>query len=271
MSIYIVLLLTIVCISLIVYIATKLKIKKSVESKTSNHPSDNLEKYRNIAHQENKTLIHFIHIGKTGGTAVKHAMGIKGRVFEDERHIIIGQRHSFTLKDVNVGEKCFFIVRDPIEKFISAFYSRKRKGMPRIYNEWNKKEKKAFTTFPTPNDLAKSIYSKDTIQKDNARDAMKSIDHIKSSYWDWFFDREYFLSRKDDIIFVGNQQHLNQDFIKLKNILKLPDDLQLPNDPIKMHKNPDKIDKNLCEDAIKNLKLWYKRDYEFLELVKALS
>ena len=61
MSIYIVLLVTLVCISLIVYINPKLKIKKGVESKTSNHPSDNLEKYRNLAHQENKTLICISH------------------------------------------------------------------------------------------------------------------------------------------------------------------------------------------------------------------
>jgi len=259
-----------VLIVLILYILKSSNKKKEVATKNFNHPSDNLKKYRDIAHQKNKQIIHFIHIGKTGGTAIKHAMGINRKSYENEQHIIIGHRHAITLKDVNIGEKFFFIVRDPIDRFISAFYSRKRKGMPRIYNEWSKKEKKAFTNFSTPNELAKAIYSENTLEKDNALDAMNSIDHIKTSYWDWFYDKNYFLSRKDDVMFIGNQKNLNEDFIKLKNILELPSSIHLPNDPIKMHKNPDDVDKNLDGIATDNLKEWYKKDYDFLKLVSSL-
>ena len=76
---------------------------------------------------------------------------------------------------------------------------------------------------------------------------------------------------KDDILFIGNQKQLNSDFIKLKNILDLPDYFSLPTDSIKMHKNPKGIDKNLNNNSIENLKLWYTKDYEFLDLVASLD
>ena len=58
---------------------------------------------------------------------------------------------------------------------------------------------------------------------------------------------------------------------KLKNILNLPEHLLMPSDPIKMHKNPDKVDKKLDNQAVKNLKLWYAKDYEFLDLVEEIK
>ena len=267
---YLLSVLILVFISMILSIIFIPNIKKRFSRKESSHPADNIKKYRDIANDNNQLLIHFIHIGKTAGTALKHAIGIKGRVYQNEQYLIIGQRHSFTLKDVKIGEKCFFILRDPINRFVSAFYARKRKGMPRIYNEWTRDERKAFTNFSTPNALAKSIYSKNKIERKKAVHAMRSIRHIKSSYWKWFFDKKYFLSRKDDIIFIGNQENLSEDFNKLKNTLKLPSKMKLPDDPIKMHKNPDKIDKKLDETAMKNLKLWYKKDYDFLDIVSSL-
>ena len=241
------------------------------KKKKSYHRTHLIPKYRKMAKEQNKTLVHFIHIGKTGGTAVKHAIGIKGKAYIDTKQIIIGHKHSFSLEDIPVGEKCFFFLRDPIDKFISAFYSRKRKGMPRIYHEWNKEEKKAFSSFSTANELAKALDSEDKKEKNNAADAMNSINHIRSSYWDWFVDKNYFLNRKSDIIFIGNQKQLNADFIKLKNILDLPDHLHLPSDPVKMHKNPEKIDKHLDDQSIKNLKLWYAKDYEFLDIASSLD
>ena len=100
---------------------------------------------------------------------------------------------------------------------------------------------------------------------------MGSIPHIRSSYWDWFGDKEYLLSRKNDIIFIGNQRQLNDDFIKLKSILNLPDHLSMPTDPVKMHKNPDGVDKKLNEQAIENLKSWYAKDYAFLDLAEKIK
>jgi len=247
------------------------KLKKILKKKSSGYSINLIDKYREVAKNENKILVHCLHIGKTGGTAIKYAIGLKGQPYIDDKHIIIGHRHSFKLQDIKPGEKCFFVYRDPLDRFVSAFYSRKRKGAPRIYREWNKGEKLAFEQFSTPNELALALNdSNENIQK-SAANAMNSIHHISSSYWDWFGDEEYLLSRKNDIIFIGNQRQLNNDFIKLKSILNLPDHLSMPTDPVKMHKNPDGVDKKLDEQAIENLKSWYTKDYAFLDVVEKIK
>tara|TARA_B100001750_G_C15452983_1_gene569995 strand:- start:111 stop:914 length:804 start_codon:yes stop_codon:yes gene_type:complete len=257
-------------IGIFLFIAFK-KYMKKMQKKSSGYSVNLISKYREIAKTENKVIIHCMHIGKTGGTAIKFAMNLKGSAYIDDKYIIVGHRHSFSLKDVLPDEKCFFFVRDPIDRFISSFYSRKRKGMPRIYREWNKGEKKAFSKFNTPNELARALNSEDLNIKNDAIDAMKNIHHVKTSFWDWFISKEYFLSRKDDILFIGNQKKMDSDFIKLKNILELPDHFSLPRDPVKMHKNPEGIDKNLDDNAIKNLKSWYAKDYEFLDIASSLN
>jgi hypothetical protein len=95
---------------------------------------------------------------------------------------------------------------------------------------------------------------------------MKSIRHIRSSYWEWFGDEGYFASRTADILFVGRQETLSQDFEHLKTVLELPASLSLPTDEVQAHRNPTNLNKKLSETAVANLQEWYARDYEFLAL-----
>ena len=70
-----------------------------------------------------KKFIHFIHIPKTGGTALKVAL--KESVVSDDV-IIICHSHFMKLSYVPPGDQVFFFVRDPISRFVSAFNMRKR-------------------------------------------------------------------------------------------------------------------------------------------------
>ena len=97
---------------------------------------------------------------------------------------------------------------------------------------------------------------------------MNSIDHIKTSYWDWFKNEKYFLRRKKNIIFIAELKELNKDFKKFKQKINLSDSIQLPKDKIKKHSNPIEYDKKLDEKSILNLKKWYSKDYDFIKLVK---
>ena len=151
----------------------------------------------------NKQFIHFLHIGKTAGTAVKHALRPH---LIDAHRVILLSGHKVKLRDVPEGEKLFFFLRDPISRFVSGFYSRQRQGQPRIFNPWTPVEAIAFGRFATPNELANALSSKDDELKLAAAHAMKSIGHVKSSYWDWFENEAYFTSRRPDILFVGFQE-----------------------------------------------------------------
>jgi len=220
---------------------------------------------RLIAKFKKKEIVHFFHIGKTGGSAIKNAVSGK-KVVETKKYIIIfSHSHYFKLNDTLPGEKFFFFVRDPIDRFISGFYSRKRKGMPRIYSAWTAGEEKAFKNFKTPNELAKGLsnYNK----KEKAIEAFANIQHLNTSYWYWFGSREYFLSRLNDVVFVGIQKNLNNDFYKLKRKLELPGECILPKDDFNSHKNPANIDKNIENAAYINLKQYYKNDYDFLQIL----
>ena len=179
--------------------------------------------------------------------------------------------HEFKLNDVPIGEKVFFFTRDPVSRFISAFYSRKRRGLPRIEVPWIPSEEVAFSRFSTPNELALALSSTNPERRAASVDAMKSILHIQSPHWTWFKDESSFLARQSDILFIGFQETLNEDFSLLKRILNLPDGVTLPDDEVAAHRNPTGVDKRLDDQAIRNLKAWYRRDYQFLELCQKIA
>jgi hypothetical protein len=81
----------------------------------------------------------------------------------------------------------------------------------------------------------------------------------------------YLLSRQSDILFIGRQETLNDDFETLKRVLNLPEAARLPDDDVASHRNPVNVDKQLEGEATRNLNAWYQRDYEFLELCAGIA
>ena len=209
--------------------------------------------------------MHLIHIGKTGGSAIKY-------VLQEHKstpsHEIFLHGHAVGLQQIAKGEKVIFFLRDPIKRFVSAFYGRKREDRPRYYSPWSVEEKEAFEIFSTPNELARALSSDESDLREKAVKAMRSIAHIRNSYWDWFCNENYMFSRREDIYFIGTQENLSSDFIRLKALLELPDDAALPEDSVHAHRNPESADKNLDVEAVENLKRWYRRDYEFIDFCR---
>jgi hypothetical protein len=214
-----------------------------------------------------RQFVHFLHIGKTGGSAIKYALKLYS---SNARYAIYIHNHNFILRDVPKGEGVVFFLRDPIERFISGFYSRQRQGQPKFFFPWSSGEKDAFEYFNTPNDLAITLSSQNREKKYRAQKAMKSIAHIKDIFWKWFESEEYLKSRMSDIFFIGFQERLFEDFEILKSKLALPDSIMLPRDEIQAHKNPDHLNKNLNEKAVENLKNWYKEDYKVIRICKEI-
>jgi hypothetical protein len=169
-----------------------------------------------------------------------------------------------------VGELVVFFVRDPIARFVSGFNSRKRQGQPRFNLPWSKAEQCAFSRFASANELAEALCASDTQTREAAVTAMQSIDHIKSSYWDWFDNEEYFLSRLPDVLFIGLQSELATGFDELRQILGLPDSVSLPRGDVRAHRTPPGFDSHLDGNSRINLKKWYARDFAFVALCRKL-
>lgn len=210
-----------------------------------------------------KKKVHFLHIGKTGGTALVETLS----PYSNEGYFkILFYEHNVTLKDIPKGEKYFFILRDPITRFVSGYYSRYRQGKPRYDVPWTREEEFFFTKFPTPNDLAIALSSEN--DKKDAIKAMNSIYHVKSSFFDWFGNEKYFLSRIEDLLFIGFQETLAEDFQTIKEKLGIDLAVQLVENDVLAHKTPSIFNKTLEDKAIANLQEWYSKDIQFYKLCK---
>ncbi len=99
---------------------------------------------------------------------------------------------------------------------------------------------------------------------------MRTVAHVRDSYWKWFEREDYFLSRLEDLFFIGFQEQLSADFEIFKSKLGLPVNLLLPTDPIQAHANQPGLDKTLQNDAVENLRRWYAGDFLFLDLCRSI-
>ena len=216
-----------------------------------------------------KQFLHYLHLGKTGGTAVQHAL--RNHLPADTPYAFYLPAHVVTLRDVPHGDGVLFALRDPVSRFVSGFYCRKREGQPRYYYPHREVEQRAFQRFSTANELALALSSSDTERRQMAVEAMQGISHVKHSYWRWFEDEEYFLSRASDIFFVAHQERLDEDFEKLKSKLGLPESAALPTDSTEANKSTGDCDRNLDPQAIDNLKSWYAADYRLIEICQELG
>lgn len=214
-----------------------------------------------------KRTLHVLHIGKTGGTAVKHALKPYRETAGFRIHLC---EHRHRLRDVPEGDRVAFFVRNPVSRFVSGFHSRARQGQPRYFSPWSEAEAQAFRDFQTPSQLGEALSSSFAAEREKAVHAMRAIGHVGSSYWDWFETEAYFSSRRRDILFIGLQESLDRDFAELRERLGLGPDCALPTDEVAAHRNPTGVDRHLSLRARSNLRRWYARDFAFLRICRRI-
>jgi len=209
-------------------------------------------------------MIHFLHIPKTGGIAIRYS------IKKHENNIKTYPAHLTKLIDIPKGDKVFFVLRDPVKAFVSAFYSRFREGKPTYYAKHTETEKISFKYFKTANSLAEALTSNYEHIKNIATMSMLTIRHVNRHYSFWFESIEYLLKRKDDILHILFNETLDEDFKNLNNKLKIllnyKNDLTLPGEDNKFrHKTPNIYDTSLSLKAEKNIRDWYYDDILFYE------
>jgi hypothetical protein len=206
--------------------------------------------------------VHMLDIGKTGGAAVKTALaGVSVAAFR-----IVLHRHGVALHHVPAGQQCFFFVRDPVARFLSGFLSRQREGRPRHNAPWGAREREAFASFATPNELALALSSPDPRRRQAAETAMNGINHVRDHYRRWFGDEAYLSQRRADILFVGAQERFDTDVVALSGLLGVK--IRVPRDDLRSHRTPAHAARHLDPEAIANLRRWYSDDYSYLRLLR---
>jgi hypothetical protein len=216
----------------------------------------------------NRTSVHFLHIGKNAGTQIANlARQINAA---SNNSMIVKQPHSVQLWQIPREEQYFFSIRNPISRFRSGFYSRKRKGQPRYYKPWTPHDEIAFTEFEHANDLAESLFEPG--QTGNAAcAAMKSIIHTSMNQCDWFSCTGNFLKLRPPV-WIVRQENLEADMITLMS-RAFPDidpsRIDFSTDEVGSHRNDYSGVPPLSEKAKENLARWYAQDFAFYDMCDA--
>ena len=223
--------------------------------------------------------VHFLHIGKTGGTAIKSALRDAGLAFIKPKNAhkfpetpygrIQVHNHNFRMDDVPPGDHVIFFLRDPISRMVSGFHSRLNKGQPRYLSEWTPDEQRAFEAFPTVQRLAAALASDDAAERSLAGWAMKRIRHL-GPMERFTGPPDRIGARLDQVLHIGRQETLDADWRQIKRLLRLPAELELPTDPVAAHRGTRRDAPELDDRAVAALHDWYARDYVLLEFCEQL-
>jgi hypothetical protein len=217
-----------------------------------------------------KDIYHFLHVGKTGGCALIHALSPYSGANGGNLRLHL---HPFKMKDVPKDEHVFLNVRDPEKRFISAFYYVKRHHAPRevVPVPWNKYEKSFFKAFITPNLALEALTHGNPELRKIAEEGIKHAWHMRDRQVSWVNGMDYLKENINQIFHVNFNETYNEDFKRLLEKLNLPD-IELPRDErIANIGVNEKDDKELSPKALQNLKTWYKEDYELYDFLQELK
>jgi hypothetical protein len=209
--------------------------------------------------KDGRQNVTFLHIGKAAGTQIAYVSEQINAA--SDRYRVTKATHSLKLDKLPPDHLYFFAIRSPASRFRSGFYSRKRKGQPRIYSEWSEHERIAFAQFEHANDLAEALFEDGDLGA-KALCAMKSISHVSMNQIDWFDRCGNFFEVRPPLMII-RQEHLEKDLGMLMKRLDLDQPPQLTSDPKLAHSNDYTGTPPLSEKAKANLAAWYRQDAEF--------
>ena len=219
--------------------------------------------------------LHFIHVGKTGGSALAGALVRAGyanwstsdpsRPLKDTPYgrIQLGGHHT-RLWRIPQEDHIFFCVRDPIERFVSAFHSRRNKGMPRYFFEWTERERMIFELYPTPQALADALAAPEQVDRELALWALGNIRHLRPLHR-YVGGRRKLHRRRKRIVYIARQESLDEDWPKLRAVLGLPERVQLKSDPLRAHRRERRDEEPFSPEGERALRAALELDYKIVD------
>ncbi|WP_243310277.1 hypothetical protein [Fundidesulfovibrio agrisoli] len=178
--------------------------------------------------------------------------------------------HSTTLKDIPVGEKVFFSIRNIHSRFCSGFYSRKRQGKPQGKTPWSEAEKIVYTRYQTPDEMLYGLTHGTPEDFHIAKIGLTEINHIKRKLSYWLIDCPYLLKRYNDIVYILEQETLNSDFKVLLSTISSGVQIELPSGEEAIHRNLER-DYALSPSGIEYLSTFYNYDLSLLQLCRNIK
>lgn len=210
-----------------------------------------------------KEIVHFLHISKNAGSQLRHMFPLVNAEMPGNIYLR-REAHAVTLAHLPAEARYFFSLRDPVSRFKSGFYCRKRKSRPRYDIEWSPHEARAFARFEHANDLAEALFREDERGRE-ATAAMRSISHLARNQVDWF--KEYgFLFELRPPVWILRTDNFRADWQILLDRLGIPSDVPFAKDAVSGHRNDYAGAPPLSERAMENIRRWYVQDQAFYNL-----
>jgi len=202
--------------------------------------------------------IHFLHIRKTGGMAIRAALGPVAEAAGVRFH-----PHRIGLAQIPQAERVFFLVRDPVSRFVSGFNSRLRMGRPLFDNPWNESEARAFARFESAGALAEALAR----EEPDAAAAMHGIRHINQPLQSWLVSEERLRAQMPNIVWIGHTETLDADFPLLAQRLGVAGRVTLPDDAVLSHRTPGGMATALSAAGHDAVARWYGEDMRLLDVL----
>ena len=200
----------------------------------------------------------FLHIGKTGGTALRALL--RAHVAQTGHRPFLILPHAMTLaeaaRDYPRAELGFFI-RDPLARLVSGFLSRQRRGRPRHDIPWTDAEARAFADFDSPDALGRALAEGDP----RATAALQAIQHTREGLAHFLGSPDLLERLAPRIGFVGQTESFAADIDRLKARFGIEPDLAAPEDEIGAHRNPEPDRAQISGDAASAFRTWLAKDY----------
>jgi hypothetical protein len=230
-------------------------------------------------------MLHFIHIAKTGGTSLEEYLNENNIKFI-AHHLV---EPEIPFDDDN---RILILLRNPFKRFVSCFnyyHSILNQNLQPFYEDINninaetclspyytftKITKNYFFSpeidsflhfFKDSNHLAESLSCNDENIRKNA-ETLCNYNHFLGLAFYFKYDADLFQKYLKNIIWIGRLENIDEDILSLQKILKVEN----KNTKLKNLKNNQKyhLSKDLSDIAKKNLINFYKKDFEFFDILR---
>ena len=206
-------------------VKSRLKRQIGKVRKTKLPKKNHLKRIRAQQSQGRSAATAFLHIPKTGGSAIGNYLN----TLSNQGHVTpLKFSHAWTLGAIASrfpDTMVSFMLRDPLERTVSAFNSRLRQGRPRHNNNWRHGEAISFSMFPGVEEFLRACTRDDDYSISAVTFAFKNITHLYHGYAFYFESPEFVRNNAHRLGPIGDLDNSLEYWKELSRVCGVPEEV----------------------------------------------